>query len=156
MTSPDDAVPTLLDALVIGAGPSGLFTAIELARRGVAPRIVDTDTLPHRQSRATTIMPSTLMLLARAGLADQFIESGMRINCFGLRDAALNQVSAIHEAVRGAQVKPAVQKAYGATSKAAGKELRSVGAKIEQAKKDIIAGKIEVHDYMSDNKCPVS
>lgn len=94
MTSPD-ADPTLLDALIIGAGPSGLFTAIELARRGVAPRIVDTDPLPHRQSRATTIMPSTLMLLARAGLADQFIAAGMRINCFGLRDAQLNQVSAI-------------------------------------------------------------
>lgn len=29
-------------------------------------------------------------------------------------------------------------------------------AKVEQAKKDIIAGKIQVHDYMSDNSCPVS
>jgi basic membrane protein A len=29
-------------------------------------------------------------------------------------------------------------------------------ARVEQAKKDIIAGKIDVHDYMSDNKCPVS
>ncbi len=29
-------------------------------------------------------------------------------------------------------------------------------AKVEAAKKDIISGKIEVHDYMSDNKCPVS
>lgn len=28
-------------------------------------------------------------------------------------------------------------------------------AKIEAAKADIIAGKIAVHDYMSDNKCPV-
>jgi basic membrane protein A len=27
-------------------------------------------------------------------------------------------------------------------------------AKVGQAKKDIIAGKIEVHDYMSDSKCP--
>ena len=95
MSSPDAANSTLLDALIIGAGPSGLFTAIELARRGVVPRIVDADSLPHRQSRATTIMPSTLMLLARPGLADQFIEAGMRINCFGLRDAALELASAI-------------------------------------------------------------
>ncbi|WP_102226203.1 BMP family lipoprotein [Acidimangrovimonas sediminis] len=29
-------------------------------------------------------------------------------------------------------------------------------AKVDAAKKDIIAGKIEVHDYMSDNKCPVT
>ena len=27
-------------------------------------------------------------------------------------------------------------------------------ASIEQAKSDIIAGKIKVHDYMSDNTCP--
>jgi|SRR5579862_3532450 len=27
-------------------------------------------------------------------------------------------------------------------------------AKVEQAKKDIISGKIQVHDYMSDNACP--
>jgi hypothetical protein len=35
-----------------------------------------------------------------------------------------NLVSAIHEAVRGSAAKPAVQKAYGATSKAAGKEVK--------------------------------
>jgi len=27
-------------------------------------------------------------------------------------------------------------------------------AAVDQAKADIIAGKIVVHDYMSDNKCP--
>ena len=27
-------------------------------------------------------------------------------------------------------------------------------AKAEAAKADIISGKIEVHDYMADNKCP--
>jgi basic membrane protein A and related proteins len=30
-----------------------------------------------------------------------------------------------------------------------------MAAKIEAAKADIISGKIQVHDYMSDNKCPV-
>ena len=30
-----------------------------------------------------------------------------------------------------------------------------VKAKADQAKADIIAGKIQVHDYMSDNKCPM-
>ena len=28
-------------------------------------------------------------------------------------------------------------------------------AKIEAAKADIISGKLKVHDYMEDNKCPV-
>ena len=30
-----------------------------------------------------------------------------------------------------------------------------VKAKVDQAKADIISGKIQVHDYMTDNKCPV-
>jgi len=29
-------------------------------------------------------------------------------------------------------------------------------AKVEAARKDIIAGKIKVHDYMSDNACPAT
>ena len=28
-------------------------------------------------------------------------------------------------------------------------------AKVEAAKADIISGKLKVHDYMEDNKCPV-
>ncbi len=28
-------------------------------------------------------------------------------------------------------------------------------AKADAAKADIISGKIQVHDYMSDNKCPM-
>ena len=28
-------------------------------------------------------------------------------------------------------------------------------SKVEQTRKDIIAGNIKVHDYMSNNKCPV-
>ena len=30
-----------------------------------------------------------------------------------------------------------------------------MSADVEKAKADIIAGKVKVHDYMSDNKCPV-
>jgi basic membrane protein A len=30
-----------------------------------------------------------------------------------------------------------------------------MAAKIEAAKADIISGKLAVHDYMSDSKCPV-
>ncbi|MEQ1521299.1 MAG: BMP family ABC transporter substrate-binding protein, partial [Aestuariivirga sp.] len=30
-----------------------------------------------------------------------------------------------------------------------------MAAAVEKAKADIIAGTVKVHDYMSDNKCPV-
>jgi 2-polyprenyl-6-methoxyphenol hydroxylase-like FAD-dependent oxidoreductase len=45
------------DVLVIGAGPTGLFCAAELARHGVRPRIIDqapaARSLNRRRSRRT-------------------------------------------------------------------------------------------------------
>jgi 2-polyprenyl-6-methoxyphenol hydroxylase-like FAD-dependent oxidoreductase len=43
------------DVLIIGAGPSGLFAASELARHGVDARLVEREVRPHREARATTI-----------------------------------------------------------------------------------------------------
>jgi len=37
--------------LVVGAGPSGLFAACELARHGVLVRVVERDPVAHRQVR---------------------------------------------------------------------------------------------------------
>ena len=34
-----------------------------------------------------------------------------------------------------------------------GKKPAEMKAKVDQAKADIIAGKIQVHDYTSDNSC---
>jgi 2-polyprenyl-6-methoxyphenol hydroxylase-like FAD-dependent oxidoreductase len=39
------------DVLIIGAGPSGLFAAAELARHGVEARLVEREVRPHREAR---------------------------------------------------------------------------------------------------------
>ena len=39
------------DVLIIGAGPSGLFAAAELARHGVEARLIERDVRPHREAR---------------------------------------------------------------------------------------------------------
>jgi 2-polyprenyl-6-methoxyphenol hydroxylase-like FAD-dependent oxidoreductase len=39
------------DVLIIGAGPSGLFAAGELARHGVCVRLNEREVQPHRQAR---------------------------------------------------------------------------------------------------------
>src|SRR5882757_11149989 len=63
------------DVLIIGAGPSGLFAAGELARHGVNVRLIEREVQPHRQARATTIQPGTLEILDSVGLLPPFLEA---------------------------------------------------------------------------------
>ncbi len=66
--------------LVVGAGPTGLLLAIELARRGVVPRVVDAAPEPPRgQSRALAVFPRTLEVLDRVGAAEPLAAAGRRI-----------------------------------------------------------------------------
>jgi 2-polyprenyl-6-methoxyphenol hydroxylase-like FAD-dependent oxidoreductase len=69
------------DVLIIGAGPSGLFAAAELARHGIEARLVERDLEPHRQARATSIQPGTLEILNAIGLLQPFLDTAERIHC---------------------------------------------------------------------------
>ncbi|WP_063765889.1 FAD-dependent monooxygenase [Streptomyces cellulosae] len=69
--------------LVVGAGPSGLMAAVELARRGVPVRCVDRAEGPSPLSKALGVWPRTLELLDRLGglahrSAHGLPQSGMR------------------------------------------------------------------------------
>ncbi|MDY0884717.1 FAD-dependent monooxygenase [Dongia soli] len=63
--------------LVAGAGPVGLTMAAELARYGIAVRIIDKATAPSDKSKALVVWSRTLELLDRAGCAEQFLAAGM-------------------------------------------------------------------------------
>jgi 2-polyprenyl-6-methoxyphenol hydroxylase-like FAD-dependent oxidoreductase len=65
--------------LIVGAGPTGLVMAHELARDGIDCRVVDKS--PHRamQSRAIAIHSRTMETLELMGLADDFLDAGHRI-----------------------------------------------------------------------------
>ena len=67
------------EVLIVGGGPSGLFTAHELARRGVSVRIVERDLAPHQEARATALQPGTLELLDRAGVVEPFLSSSVHV-----------------------------------------------------------------------------
>ena len=62
--------------LIVGAGPTGLTLAIELARRDIDFRIVDR--LPQRAeiSKALVIQPRTLELLSMQGIVGRFLARG--------------------------------------------------------------------------------
>ncbi|MBX3480742.1 MAG: FAD-dependent monooxygenase [Caulobacter sp.] len=70
---------TLPRILVVGAGPTGLTAALELARRGLRPRIIDRDEGPTPLSKAVGISPHSLDLLHPSGVADTLLSEGIRV-----------------------------------------------------------------------------
>jgi 2-polyprenyl-6-methoxyphenol hydroxylase-like FAD-dependent oxidoreductase len=70
----------MLQALVIGAGPTGLTMAAELARHGVHPRIVDALAVPGEQSRALGVHARTLEAWSTMGIVDRALALGWRVH----------------------------------------------------------------------------
>lgn len=71
--------------LIVGAGPSGLTAAIELARRGIEPRIIDRAPDFATESRAIGINPRTLQILEPCGATERLLDEGTRIERSNLR-----------------------------------------------------------------------
>jgi 2-polyprenyl-6-methoxyphenol hydroxylase-like FAD-dependent oxidoreductase len=84
------------DVLIIGAGPSGLFAAAELARHGVRARLVEREARPHREARATAIQPGTLEILDSVGLVQPFLDASERIRCSRLFGPGMSELGATH------------------------------------------------------------
>ena len=83
------------DVLIIGAGPSGLFAAAELARHGVEARLVERDVRPHRDARATAIQPGTLEILNSVGLLAPFLEAAEHIRCARMYGPDMTELGAM-------------------------------------------------------------
>jgi 2-polyprenyl-6-methoxyphenol hydroxylase-like FAD-dependent oxidoreductase len=66
------------DVLVVGAGPVGLVAAVDLARRGVAVRIIDKLPEPTDESRAVVLHARSLELLDQLGVLDEIAATGVR------------------------------------------------------------------------------
>ncbi len=64
--------------LIVGAGPVGMTMASELARYGVAVRIVDKAAQRTDKSKALVLWSRTLELLDRGGGSDPFIDVGFK------------------------------------------------------------------------------
>lgn len=72
-------MPTPIDVLVVGAGPSGLTAAHLLALHGIRLRVIDLDSGPTDESRATVVHGRTLELWDKLELADKAILNGVKI-----------------------------------------------------------------------------
>lgn len=67
-----------LDALVVGAGPTGLAMASDLLRHGMKVRIVDQASEPTNLSKAVVLMPRTLEEFHPRGISKKALEHGER------------------------------------------------------------------------------
>ncbi len=71
--------------LVVGAGPTGLTLACELAGRGIPVTVIDGLAEPAPHSRALVVHSRTQELLQRSGLRDAVAENAIEIRGMALR-----------------------------------------------------------------------
>jgi 2-polyprenyl-6-methoxyphenol hydroxylase-like FAD-dependent oxidoreductase len=72
----DGRVGTDSDVLVVGAGPTGLALAAQLAAHGTRARIIDRSRDRARESRALAVQPRTLEVLAPLGVTAELVRRG--------------------------------------------------------------------------------
>jgi 2-polyprenyl-6-methoxyphenol hydroxylase-like FAD-dependent oxidoreductase len=66
------------DVLIVGAGPTGLMLANQLARRGVRPVIIDRHSGPAQQTRAMAVQARTMEIYSKLGLMERAAALGGR------------------------------------------------------------------------------
>ena len=76
-----------LPVLVVGAGPTGLAAALELARQGQAVRIVDQNATRSENSKAIGVNARTLELMEPSGVTERLLAAGLRLRRFNFRSA---------------------------------------------------------------------
>ena len=86
---------TRSEVLIIGAGPSGLFAASELARYGVGVRLIEREVRSHREARATAIEPGTLEILDSVGLVSPFLDGAVHVRRSALYGPEMTELSAM-------------------------------------------------------------
>lgn len=71
---------TQTSVLIAGAGPVGLSAAIELARRGVACRIIDPLLEPPRYAKAVGVQPRALEVFESMGVLRRILDAAIQLH----------------------------------------------------------------------------
>jgi 2-polyprenyl-6-methoxyphenol hydroxylase-like FAD-dependent oxidoreductase len=99
----DGMRPGDTQVLIAGAGPVGLSLAVDLARHGIAVRIIDTLAQPTSESRAIVVHSRTLDHFEALGVLDAImaraiVSTGMEVHSVGRTIAAVGfgEIHAVH------------------------------------------------------------
>ncbi len=77
----NQAMASYSDVLVAGAGPTGIFVAAELVRRGLSVRLIDKASGPAGLSKAAGLQARTLEIFEELGIVDSFLDAGVNWKC---------------------------------------------------------------------------
>ena len=80
--------------VIAGAGPVGLVCALALARQGIEVTVLETEADLILDQRAGSIQPTTVEMLEKLGLADEFIARGLVAPTYHFRDRETGKVVA--------------------------------------------------------------
>lgn len=72
--------------IVVGGGPVGLITALDLARRNVPVLVLEGETTPIQDPRGAAFHPPTLEVMGRLGVLDDMMAIGLKIPVWQIRN----------------------------------------------------------------------
>lgn len=73
----EHAQPTRQKVVIVGSGPAGMVTALELARHGVASVVLSSELQFSQGSRAICFTRRSMEILQQVGVADRMTEGGL-------------------------------------------------------------------------------
>jgi 3-(3-hydroxy-phenyl)propionate hydroxylase len=82
-----DKEQMVYDVIIAGAGPVGLSLAISLANLKLNVAVFEKNASTSGHSRAASVWPGTLEVLARLGVIDSFLKESIRVKTLKMYDA---------------------------------------------------------------------
>jgi 2-polyprenyl-6-methoxyphenol hydroxylase-like FAD-dependent oxidoreductase len=134
--------PAVPDVLVVGAGPTGLALACELAWRRVRVRIVDAARGPVTTSNALGVMPRTLEQLEPHGIVDAMLRRGLVVPRIDMRIGG-RLAASIETALEGSRFASLLVLPQRDTEQLLVERLGELGARVEWQTR---AGDVTVDD----------
>ncbi len=133
-----------IPVLIVGAGPTGLMMAYELARHGIAFRIIDKKAEQTKNSNAAALQTRTLEIFKQIGIADEFFRVGQPCKSLHFYDrgkefasAKLNDLNSIYHCILALP--------QAATEKILNKKLADLHHQVERSR-ELTEVKINLND----------